>query len=294
MSPARTRRFRKFRKAGMQNDLNHFYEVNAEYDLFKTEAQELGLFFSPSTKNRKLDPAQVERAMHSALAMWKPLIQTHPVFKMVSDDPHAFAFYLLEQSIFVSQAAYYIEAGAQTAGRTWLGKTLRELAADEANHYHSLIQSLRLNKKSFFLHDPSAGTVALVAHLFHLASKDPESFVFSLSLFETDRSDLTSIKKFYSQHKRTILFDSTAFINHHKEDVALGHVCLWKEHLSRTKDVDSDRASKIIADLHTTKHMLNLWLDSIERDSRFINREFRNGKIDINGLIRPKPVWGSV
>lgn len=287
--------FALHRGAGIAADIAAPAANTDSWPSFIELCEDLDLLFVPARRGARkatVKPGLVLNRIESALGMWKPLVSFHKFFSFVEDHPWAMARYLLEVTCFVSKASEYLSAAARHAPTPKLKKILTKMERDERDHYKMLLKDLGLSEKDFAAHDPAPGTHAVFTQLFHLAVTDPRSLLISTALFETDPEEGDGIRQFYKSVTQLTKIPTDRFVEHHIEDIEAGHIDLWRSAVDGLKKVSYEQASKWISDLHMTKHMLDLWHDSIQIECSSLEKPAIAPIM--KNIIRTRPELGSV
>ncbi len=269
-----------------------------EYNRFVAWASDRGLLFSSPPhgqwKKKRVTHKTLISKIEAALEMWKDLPSLHPLFCKMRQSPELASLYILDTAWFTTKASSYLGTATRTAQNQELKTAFKKLYSSEKNHYKTLAAGLGILPQSLLRHDPTSGARALYAHLQMLAHRDALSLLVSLGLFETRSEDLPGIRSYFQSIGNTIDCDLEAFIKHHEEDAAEGHVSLWKRGVATTATYDYGRASSLLEDLHTTKHIIELWLSSIESSSHEVHCRSAKGPIRPAALLKPVPELKSI
>ena len=255
-------------------------------DTEKRLPKELSLFLSEndlfcSIENRKTykksySRVEAESILSASIEMWKPLPKFHPIFKEMRKNTRLQYSFLLEQAIFVSNAySYFSLASASTRYRK-LSKIFKAIAKEEKNHYKGLLKDIKLSRAAFLSHDAAPGTTALVSFLHELAIKDPGALLIVTSLFETSDDEISQLREFYTSLSKSLKLNLKNFIGHHQLDVQLKHKTLWSEAFLNRNSISFHELSSWISALHTAKHLVELWFDSLMAEEERLGRLSRS------------------
>lgn len=256
-------------------ELMHFLQSN---DLLYLEVDGLRTIFSPE---------KAVAILSSAIEMWKPLPHFHPIFLAVHQKKLGLQVsFMLETLVFISHGSAYFDVAAANALDKTVKRTLRRLSKEERGHHVPLLDSLNLSAADLRQHDPLPGTEAILAFLFKIAYADPHSLLIVTALFETEGDQLPQIKKFYRALSRETGFNLESFYKHHAEDAGHGHSELWCTGILAQKNVDHGELSRWLRALHTCKHLIWLWYDSILNESAKWNLK---KPISMKSVVRPAP-----
>lgn len=293
LEPDAAELFHAHRAAGIAADFaKPVGENKATWGAFLGLCQELDLLFAPPrgrARNKLLPPEQVKELIQGAIAMWKPLPGFHKFFSTVEKSPWAMARYLLEMTYWVSKASEYLKPAAKNAPTAKLKKIFAKVEREERDHFKMLLKDLGLTQADLLLHDPAPGTHALFTQLFHLAVTDPRSLLVSLALFETEPKEREGIRSFYKSVSELTKLPTSRFVAHHMEDIEAGHSALWLSAFEGLGKISYAQGSKWLQDLHMTKHMVDLWHDSVLRECEGYGEEPFGGAKVTKNLIRTRP-----
>jgi hypothetical protein len=222
--------------------------------------------------------------------MWKPLPRFHSLFRAINRNKRLQLLFLIEQTVFVQSAHSYFSLAAKFAKSPHLKKTFKLLAQEEKDHFRGLLNDLKLTEDDLEKYDPSPGTTAIIAYLHETAISDPESLLVLTAMFETEPEDYNHISNFYRNISNCLGLSLKHFASHHKEDLNYGHINMWRGVFKDSNRITDASVSRWIDRLHTTKHMIELWYDSILSEA---NRK-GGRKINIRMLLRPRPSVGTI
>lgn len=256
-----------------------------------------GLFVNNSSRpvespNRQIPVNLAREIIEAAIQMWRPLPMLHPLFgRLRRNSPGLALAFLLEQTVFVESAYSYFRAASLQAKTKKQRSGFRQMSKDEKDHFKILCRALGLDNNDLYEHDPFPGTLAIIAYLHQLAFLNPSALAIVTALFETDPHEVESIKSFYGELEGITNLRLKPFFEHHKLDAELDHHCFWQVALEGRRSINSAEVSGWIFHLHSVKHLLELWYDSIlsETDRRRIRT-----KVKIRDIVRPRPEVESI
>lgn len=246
---------------------------------------------SPNRASEGFSAVEAQAILQAAIEMWKPLPGFHPIFGLLKKSRELAIALLIEQTVFVSAAYSYLGLAAKSCTQPKAKKALRVFAEEERYHYRGLLKDLELSEDDLARHDMAPGTQALLSFLHESAFRNPIAILIISSLFETSPDEVDELTKFYRKLSKQIAMPLDHFLSHHVLDVELGHVSLWHAAFDGRKRIPFEEVSNWIQALHTAKHLIELWYDSIVTES---HRKDSLKTVTPVSLIRPKPTAASI
>ncbi|MBY0370349.1 hypothetical protein K2X33_06655 [bacterium] len=264
LSSSEAEQFRKYREIAFQT-LTPGPEWgidSAEFARFTQLARANGWLYRPLLGSEVLTSAQATESIEGFVAMWKPLLRTHPLMEKAQASAEVALPYLLEKVWFVSQASLYLREAAENS-QGELRTILEDLERSERDHYKSLAMALGLSPSEMAQHEPETSTLLLVTYLHSLARRSPLGLLVSLSLFEASPEAEQGTVRAYEAMERVTGVDLSAFREHFLLDLAEDHKDLWKKAVLQREEVSAALLSDCIDALHATRHAVAAWYDGM-------------------------------
>ena len=260
-------KFRYVAQARTEDCLFKFEVDKNDFDEFQKTIADMGWGQEFKTREEKekikFSANEVGQIISSAMEMWKPLPGFNKMFRELDNIKCLPFFYVIEQTWFIWKASEYLYPAANYAKNKKLKKLLFEIADCEENHYKPLLNSIGLSIDDIKRYDASAGLRGLVAQLYQIGTTDTQSFIIYSSILETSKDELPNVKKHVDRLSKLVGINLSEYYNHHKIDAEEQHVDEWKEVLAIADTYSFERVSKFIEDLHSIKHAIDGWFDSL-------------------------------
>jgi hypothetical protein len=217
------------------------------------------------------------RAIESALEMWKP-ITNHAVSSdgIIKSQPQALR-YLLEKTWFVYtvisclKSSLSYEPESESRDLT-IEKIYLELYQNEKDHDLMLLKDLNLSRRHLYNFSAFHMTRLVIAHIYWLMNSRPLSFIVALSLFEADSQKKHEVLKTYTKLEEILGVPLLGFKEHFILDLNSGHSELWRKYFSQLTEIETNSLSECLDDLHSTKHIINLWTKEMIVELKAIDR----------------------
>ena len=214
---------------------------------------------------------EFKRQIEETSLMWRRQIGLHPLFGGLTEKTYGreiFVGLLIETYHYVRLLPQRISGVANQNEDSPLSRALANYAIEEADHHEALGEALaqlpRIGSRVSCSH-PAAGTLSLLNNFTAIGIRNPFSLLTCLALVEARESEVAEASLNFCTLASEFDLEDVAepFVRHMEMDVSMGHSDLLEGVHPDTYNLPLALAHEVVNDLHDTKHVFDIFHDSV-------------------------------